>query len=64
MKKKAITYEEAMQQLEQLIAHVENNETGIDELAGKLKEAQELIKLCRGKLYAADEEIKKLLEQV
>lgn len=62
MAKKKLTYEEAIQQLEQLIAHVENNETGIDELADKLKEAQQLLGLCRQKLYAADEEIKKLLD--
>lgn len=62
MAKKKPTYEEAVQQLEQLITHVENNETGIDELADKLKEAQQLLDFCRKKLYAADEEIKKLLE--
>jgi len=35
----------------------------IDELENKLKEAQKLIKFCRGKLYKTDIEIKKMFEE-
>ena len=34
----------------------------VDQLAGELKEAQRLVAFCREKLYATDEEIKKILE--
>ena len=40
-----------------------HNELDIDTLGAKLKEAQELIKFCKGKLYGAEKEIKKILEQ-
>ncbi len=61
MKKKDLTYEQAMARLEELAARMENNETGIDELAGELKEARALMAFCKEKLYAADEEVKKVL---
>lgn len=57
------TYDEAMKKLEQIVAQVEDNELDIDSLGVKLKEAQELIKYCKERLYKADEEIKKILEQ-
>lgn len=55
------TYEQSMQRLEEITSQMERNEIGIDELATKLKEAQELIKFCREKLYSADEEIQKII---
>ena len=54
-------YEEAIQQLETIIAQIENNELDIDQLTDRLKEAQKLIKLCKDKLYKTDEKIKALL---
>ena len=51
-----------MARLEELVRRIEANETGIDRLAGELKEAQRLVAFCREKLYATDEEIKKILE--
>ncbi len=63
MKKKTMTYEEAVARLETLVGQVENNELGIDSLAPALREAQELIAFCKQKLYATDEEIQKILQE-
>ena len=52
-----------MKRLEAIVSQIESNELDIDELANRLKEAQRLIKYCREKLYKADEEIKKMLEE-
>jgi len=57
------TYNEAMDKLDQIVSQIENNELDIDQLGEKLKEAQTLIKFCKDKLYKADEEIRKILEQ-
>lgn len=57
------TYSEAMKRLEAIVAQIESNELDIDELAGRLQEAQRLIKYCREKLYKADAEIKKMLDE-
>lgn len=63
MATKKETYSEAMKRLEAIVAQIESNELDIDELAGRLQEAQRLIKYCRGKLYKADAEIKKMLDE-
>lgn len=62
MKKQTLSYEEAMAWLEELVRKIESNDTGIDQLAALVKEAQQLAAFCREKLYATDEEIKKILE--
>lgn len=56
-------YEEAVRQLEEIVRQLENNELDIDELSAKLRQAQQLIKLCKDKLTKTDEEIKKILEK-
>ena len=63
METKKETYSEAMKRLEAIVAQIESNELDIDELAGRLQEAQRLIKYCREKLYKADAEIKKMLDE-
>lgn len=63
MKKKQISYEEAMKRLEELVASMERNELNIDQLSEALKESQALISLCREKLYKADEQVKKILNE-
>ena len=52
-----------MARLEELVSGMERNEWGIDQLSDALKEAQELIQLCRDKLYKADKQVKKLLNE-
>ncbi|MBO7239486.1 MAG: exodeoxyribonuclease VII small subunit [Bacteroidaceae bacterium] len=59
---KKMTYAEAMNRLEEIVGKVQDGRIDIDELAGLLKEAQELVNFCREKLYKVDEEIKALTE--
>ena len=59
--KKNIRYEEAVHRLEEIVEKMENDELDVDSLSDKLKEAQQLIKLCKDKLTKTDENIKKLL---
>lgn len=49
--------------LEEITAKIQGGKVDIDELTGLLKEAQELVKFCREKLYKVDEEIKALTER-
>lgn len=56
-----MNYEEAIQKLETTISQIENNELDIDQLTDRLKEAQELIRFCKDKLYKVDEDIKSML---
>ena len=60
---KDIKYEEAVRQLEAIVDKMELGELDIDSMAAQLKQAQELVKLCKQKLKRTDDEIQKLLEK-
>ncbi len=64
MGKKALTYTEAYSKLEAILALLEDNKLDVDELSEKLKEASELLKICKDKLFVANEETKKILEEL
>ncbi len=59
---KELKYEDAVRQLEEIVAKMESDELDVDSLSLQLKTAQKLIKLCKDKLAKTDEEIKKTLE--
>ncbi len=56
-------YEEAMKRLETIVSDIEDNRLDIDMISEKLKEARELIKFCKDKLYRTDQEIQKLMSE-
>ena len=58
------TYNEAVEKLRKIVADIENGDLDVDILSEKVKEATRLIKLCKEKLYKADEEVKKVLEEL
>lgn len=60
---KEIKYEEALNQLEDIVSKMENEELDIDELTTELKQAQKLVKLCKDKLTKTDKEIKTILKE-
>lgn len=57
------TYEQSMTRLEEITRKIENRELNIDELSTYLKEAQQLLKFCKDKLYKTDAEIQKILDK-
>ncbi|MCL1610409.1 exodeoxyribonuclease VII small subunit [Marseilla massiliensis] len=60
--KNDMKYEDAMRELERIVARMENEEPDIDSLGEQLRRAQQLIKLCKAKLTKTDKEIKDILE--
>ena len=60
--KKTPNYGEAVSQLEEIVKKMESGELDIDMMSTELKNAQQLIKLCKDKLTKTEEEIKKILE--
>ena len=63
MAAKKETYSQAMERLEAIVRQIDNNELEIDALAGKLKEANEIIAFCSDKLTKVDKQIEKLLTE-
>ena len=58
------SYNEAVEKLRRIVAEIEQGDLDVDLLSDKVKEASRLIKLCKEKLYKADEEVKKVLEEL
>ena len=61
MAAKKETYSQAMERLEKIVRQIDNNELDIDTLSEKIKEANEIIAVCKDKLTKADREVEKLL---
>lgn len=57
------TYSQAMERLEKIVRQIDSNELEIDVLSDKIKEANEIITFCTGKLTKTDKEIEKLLQE-
>ena len=55
-KKKTETYSEAIDRLEKIVAQIDGNELDIDQLAARIKEANEIIAFCTAKLTKAEGE--------
>ena len=54
-------YEEAVKQLEEIVSKLETDELDIDQIATNLKQAQKLIKMCKDKLTATENEVNTIL---
>ena len=61
--KKKETYSQAIGRLEHIVNQIDHNELEIDQLAEKIKEANEIIAFCEDKLTKADREIEKILAE-
>ena len=59
-----ISYTEAIQELEAIVTEIEEGEITIDTLSEKVKRASELIKICKAKLTATEEDVNKILEDL
>lgn len=56
-----MTYGEAMAEIEAILAELNGANPDIDELAGRVKRAGELIKFCRARLRKAQEDVAEAL---
>jgi len=54
-----LSYEEALSQLQTIVKKLENKEVKIDELAGTVARANQLVEYCQTKLQQTEVEIQK-----
>ncbi len=65
MTKQKLTYTEAVAELEQILAELENNaEVNMDVIAEKVKRAAVLMEFCKKQLHELDDELEKMIEQL
>ncbi|MEZ4919972.1 MAG: exodeoxyribonuclease VII small subunit [Saprospiraceae bacterium] len=59
-KNQELNYTEAYQELQQLVRELQEGKTDIDQLAGKVARANELIVFCRNRLRQTEAELDQL----
>lgn len=59
-----IKYDDAINELEAMVAKFEKAEIGVDELVGQIKRAGYLIKTCRQKLRVVETEVQSALDEL
>lgn len=64
MAKKQESYNEAVEKLRLIVAEIERGDLDVDLLSQKVTEASRLVNLCKEKLFKADEEVKKILDNL
>ncbi len=64
MKEQELTYEQAYEELQQIIADIESGEISVDLLSEKVKRAAELIQLCKSKLTSTENDVQKILDDL
>lgn len=57
-------YSEAFEELQQIVADIEDGEISVDELSVKVKRASELIKICKEKLTATEADVSEILKDL
>lgn len=62
MQKKQLTYTQAVAEIDEIVAQLDNNELDMDNLLAKVKRASELIEFCRAKLRATEDEVQKIID--
>jgi exodeoxyribonuclease VII small subunit len=64
MNSKIPSYSEAIAEIDEILQQIETGELDVDELAAKVKQASELLKLCKSKLFSTSREIEQVLKEM
>lgn len=59
-----VNYTKAFAELQDIVHEIENGEISVDVLSKKVKRAAELIKICKSKLNATEEDVSKILKEL
>ena len=62
MSKKESGYHKSIEEIEAILAKIENGETDIDDLAAEISRASVLLKECKEKLFQTEQEIEKIMK--
>ncbi len=62
--KKNPSYEDAFNELQEIINEIEESDVSVDLLSEKVKRAVVLIKVCKDKLSSTEEDVDRILEEL
>lgn len=58
-----LTYEQAIKRLEEISQQISSGQLDVDDLASKLKEANQLVEFCTSKLKKVEDEVNNILAE-
>ncbi|MFT5859587.1 MAG: exodeoxyribonuclease VII small subunit [Flavobacteriaceae bacterium] len=61
---KELNYTKAFDELQQIVADIEDGEISVDELSEKVKRASALIQICKTKLTSTEEDVNQILAEL
>jgi exodeoxyribonuclease VII small subunit len=61
---KPLTYEEAQQELEEILSKIQKGTISVDELTSSVKRSSELLRFCKQKLREVDQAIEQVFEDL
>lgn len=64
METNELSYNQAITELEQILAKMQSDNCDIDNLAAYTARSLELLKVCKAKLLKTDDELKKILAEL
>ncbi len=59
-----MTYQDAYNELQEIVSEIEAGEIGIDEISQKVKRASELIEVCKAKLFQTEQDVDQILKNL
>ena len=59
-----ITYTQACEEQQEIVAEMENSEITIDELDNRIIRASALLKICKDKLFTTEKNVQQVLEEI
>lgn len=58
------SYQDAYEELISIVKELEEDKIPIDEMAGKVKKAAELVRTCKEKLQVTEQEVNEILKEL
>ena len=59
-----IKYSKAVKRLNEIISSIESDDIDVDDLSARVKEAVELIRVCKSKIQKAEMEVKQVVDDL
>lgn len=64
MNKKDLSYLDAITEIKEIITKIENDDIDVDNITSQVKHVSTLLKICKDKIYKAEKEVEKILEDM
>ena len=59
---KDLTFDSAMERLQEILAGLQSEQIGVDDLAEQMKEAAKLVQFCKKRLHDAELQVKEVMK--